>query len=278
MKYNKLYFLLLLITFSNNSNAQKASDYNYSIVQDDYFAEDVTTQGYKEKRWFWGSSFDYAVFQFSNILQGHLLNKKEQLQLEQTKQQNTQKVAIIKEQYKSYDSYPDKISDGWHHVIATDNYNFCKDAKVFVQNNKVKKFVIDNCIPLGVNATGEIKKAKSVATIKNTNGQELCIVEMFFIYDIEEQIIVETPIKPGYVCFWSDLYRYDAILLDFDGKRMENFTGYFETEPDCFTESMICRILKPGTYSFLARGRGAIDWKGDIEIKSGQCLKVRLGR
>ncbi len=270
--------LFLFFSFSNISNAQKESDFKYSDVQDDFFAVDVTKSGYNEKTWFWGSSFDYAVFQFSNILQGYLLNKKEQQQLEISKQQNLQKVSIIKEQYKSYDSFPSKISDGWHNIIATDNFNFCKDAKVYVQNNRVKKFVIDNCIPLNVNATGEIKKAKSVATLKNTNGQELCIIDMYFLYDIEEQILVESPIKPGFVCFWTDISNYDNILLDFDGKRMEFFSAKFYEEPNCFEDGMICRILKPGTYTFLARGRGAIDWSGTIDVKSGQCLKIRLGR
>jgi hypothetical protein len=59
---------------------------------------------------------------------------------------------------------------------------------------------------------------------------------------------------------------------------MENFTIQFESEPECFNNGMICRILKPGTYTFLARGRGAIDWSGTIEAKSGKCLKIRLGR
>jgi hypothetical protein len=59
---------------------------------------------------------------------------------------------------------------------------------------------------------------------------------------------------------------------------MEPFTVRFDSEPDCFSNGMICRILKPGTYSFSAEGKGTIDWQNTIEIKENMCLKVRLGR
>tara|TARA_A100001391_G_scaffold1387_2_gene1754 strand:+ start:319 stop:582 length:264 start_codon:yes stop_codon:yes gene_type:complete len=52
----------------------------------------------------------------------------------------------------------------------------------------------------------------------------------------------------------------------------------FESEPGCFENGMVCRILKPGTYSYLARGRGTIHWEDTFEIKENQCLKIRLGR
>jgi len=273
----KLIFLSLFI-FSNLSiSAQRKADKKYDPVP--YIVEGQDTpQGYVEQKVFWGSSFDYAVFEFSNILWGNLSNKREQQRLEQARQQSLAKLNIIKSQYSNYENYPEIITDGWHSAIATDNMNFCKDVKVLIKDNRITLFVVDNYIPINFMSTGEIKSAKNVVTLKNFNGEQLNIVEVYFLYDIEEPRIVPEPIKPGYVCFWSDIKNYRDILLDFDGKRMERFSVRFDSEPDCFSNGMICRILKPGTYTYLARGKGAISWKDTFEVKENECVKIRLGR
>lgn len=273
----KLLFLFVILFANLTLFAQRKGDIRYCSVSNEITGQDAP-EGYVEKSIFFGSSFDYAVYEFSNILWGHLSNKKEQQRLEQAKQQSLAKLSIIKTQYSSYETYPDTITDGWHSAIATDNFNFCKDVKVFVENNRITRFVIDNYIPLNFMSTGEIKKAKNVVTLKNFNGEQLNIVEIYFLYDIEEPRIVPEPMKPAYICFWTDIKNYKDILLDFDNKRMERFSVRFEIEPDCFSNGMICRIVKPGTYSYLARGKGAISWKDTFEVGENVCIKVRLGR
>ena len=54
------------------------------------------------------------------------------------------------------------------------------------KNNKIIKFILDNYIPMNFMATREIKNAKNIVTIKNFNDEQLNIVELFFIYDIDE--------------------------------------------------------------------------------------------
>jgi hypothetical protein len=247
----------------------------YTVVQADIEVKDGP-QGSTEKSYFWGSSFDYAVFEFSNIF--NAVNKKEQQKFENARQQSLAKLAIIKNQYSEYANFPETITDGWHSAIATDNMNFCKDVKVLVKSNKIQKFVIDNCISVNFLATREIKNAKNVITLNNFNGEQLNVVEVYFLYDMEEPLLVQEPIKPGFICFWSDIKNFANIQLKFDNVRMEPFTVRFDSEPDCFSNGMICRILKPGTYSFSAEGKGTIDWQNTIEIKENMCLKVRLGR
>lgn len=270
-------FIILFIFTITSASAQRKGDKKYIPIP--YTVEGTDNpDGYVENKVFWGSSFDYAVYEFSNILWGHLNNKKEQQRLAQAKQQSLAKLKIIKSQYNSYESYPKKIIDGWHSAIASDNINFCKDVKVLVKDNKIVRFVIDNYIPLNFMTTGEIREAKNVVTLKNFNGEQLNIVEVYFLYDIEEQKIVKEPIKPGYVCFWSDMKNHQDILLDINNERMERLTVRFNSEPDCFSNGMVCRILKPGTYSYLARGRGAISWEDTFEVMENQCLKIRLGR
>lgn len=270
-----LVIFFAFLSFSLFSQTKK--DMTYTVVQTDIEGQDAP-QGYTENTYFWGSSFDYAVFEFSNILKANLNNKKEQQRLEIARQQSLAKLGIIKNQYSEYTNFPETITDGWHSAIATDNMNFCKDVKVLVKSNKIQKFVIDNYIPVNFMATREIKNAKNVITLKNFNGEQLNIVEVYFLYDMEEPLLVQEPIKPGYICFWSDIKNFADIKLKFDNVRMEPFTVRFDSEPNCFSNGMVCRILKPGTYSFSAEGKGAIDWKGTIEIKENMCLKVRLGR
>jgi hypothetical protein len=270
-----LLLFLLLNTFT--ISAQRKGDKVYTNIDEIVVGKD-TPEGYKENHFYFGSSFNYAVDRFSNILSENLNNKRERQRVEQAKQQSVAKLAIIKTQYESYDSYPDTINDGWHSAIASDNLNFCKEVKVLIKDNKVTKFVIDNYIPLNFRALGEIKDAKNVVTLNNFNGEQLNIVKLYFVYDIEEPTIVPEPLQPGYVCFWSDMKGYDDILLDLDNERMERLSVRFESEPGCFENGMVCRILKPGTYSYLARGKGTIHWEDTFEIKENQCLKIRLGR
>ena len=273
----KLCILSVILLMNLTLLAQRDRDIKYIPIP--YIVEGQDNpDGYVEKTFFWGSSFDYAVFEFSNILWGNLNNKKEQQRLEQARQQSLAKLNIIKTQFSKYESYPEKITDGWHSAIASDNMNFCKDVKVLIKDNRITRLVIDNYIPVNFMSTGEIKNAKNVVTLKNFNGEQLNIVEIYFLYDIEEPRIVQEPLKPGYVCFWSDMKNYRDILLDIDNQRMERLSIRFNSEPDCFSNGMVCRIMKPGIYSYLARGKGAINWEGSFEIKENYCLKIRLGR
>ena len=70
----------------------------------------------------------------------------------------------VKAYYSSLTSYPEKISDGWHKVISMNNYDFCAERKVYVSNNKITKYVIDdwmkkNFYPVTIN------KAKSYCSV-----------------------------------------------------------------------------------------------------------------
>lgn len=227
---------------------------------------------------FIGNSFDRAVNQFANILKENQRSKREQQKLENAREQSRAKLSIIRTQYDSYTEYPEQISDGWHGAIATDNMNFCKDVKVLVKNNRIERFVIDNSIPINFSTTGSINNAKCVITLQNFNKEQLNIVEVYFLYDIESQNIVQKPINPGFVCFWSDLKNYDDIILFIDGITTEKIKARHMSEPDLFSDGCVIRILKPGMYNYRALGRGAIDWEDSFEVKSGKCLNIRLGR
>jgi len=276
----KIFFLCIPMLSTLSLFSQKRTDTSYtSIPYYDIEGQDAP-KGYERPRFtYFNSSFSYATFEFSKILKANFNNKKEQQRLENAKQQALSKLGMIKTQYAEYTTYPAKIIDGWHSAIATDNLNFCKDVKVEVKNNKIIKFVLDNYIPMNFMATREIKNAKNVVSIKNFNDEQLNLVELFFLYDIDEPRLVPEPIKPGYVCFWTDINKnYEQIEIKVDNIFLENFTVSYDSKPDCFSNGMVCRILKPGTYSMTANGRGGKRWKGTFEIKENMCLEYRLGK
>lgn len=276
-KFIKSFIIIPFLIIHNLSLAQKPSDLIYVPIKIEAVSEKTIINEAKSTLW-WGNSFDRAVFEFSNILRESNSTKKEQQRIENARQQSAAKLSLIKSEYSNYESYPSTIIDGWHNAIATDNLNFCKDVKVLVEDNRITKFVIDNYLPLNFRTTREIKDAKNIVTIKDYNGEQLNLVEVYFYYDLEKQNLVSEPLSPGCVCFWSDLKRFDAIQLRLDGELLEKFTSKFESEPNSFSEGMVCRVLKPGKYSFRALGKGTIDWEGDFEIKENMCLKYRLGK
>lgn len=279
--YNlKTILFCTFILFNLSLFSQRKTDTSYTYIA--YYnvqGQDVP-QGQPASKPIWfSSSFDYATFEFSNVLKANLNNKREQQRQENARQQAIAKIGMIKTQYSEYTNYPEKIIDGWHSAIVTDNLNFCKDVKVEVKDNKIIKLVLDNYIPMNFMPTREIRNAKNIVTIKNFNNEQLNIVELYFLYDIDEPRIVPEPIKPGYVCFWTDINRkYEEIELKVDNVVMERFTVSYDSKPDCFSNGMVCRILKPGTYSMVADGRGGKRWKGTFEIKENMCLEYRLGK
>ena len=277
--YLKVFFLCTLLLLNLSLFSQKRTDTSYTHIPYYNIEGQDAPQSYARPKTYWfSSSFDYATFEFSNILTANYNNKKELQRQENAKKQAIAKLGMIKTQYLEYTTYPATIIDGWHSAIATDNLNFCKDVKVEVKNNKIIKFILDNYIPMNFMSTREIKNAKNIVTIKNFNDEQLNIVELFFIYDIDEPRIVPEPLKPGYVCFWTDINRnYEKIEIKVDQVNMERFTVSYDSKPDFFSNGMVCRILKPGTYSMVANGAGK-RWKSTFEIKENMCLEYRLGK
>lgn len=273
---NVLLFLFLLLSIS--VFAQDESDKVYSVIDVDAYEQPDPKATPKQGSFFWGSDVKYAVYQFTNVAKDYIKNQKEQQALENSRTQSLMKLTMIKNQYAEYEKYPERIVDGWHKVVATDNSNFCKDTKVLVENNKIKKFVIDNYLPVKFTALKEIKNAKNMITIEGFNGEQLSIMEIYFLYDLEEPVLTTAPEKPGVVCFWTDQKRLDAVKFWVDDRMMEKFTIRLDDPKECLQEGMICRILKPGTYHLKGVGRGSVEWDDNFEIKAGLCLKYRLGK
>jgi len=185
------------------------------------------------------------------------------------------KTEILKETFSSIEIFPDSIKSGWHSAVATDQQKFCKDVKVRVENNRVVEFVIDECIRIGCNSIGSIKNGKTTLTLDNFNGEKTELVSVYFLYDLEGDVLIDEPMQPGYVCIWTENSRYVGERIIMNRIVMEGVQYICGSTPDCFDKGTVTMILKPGTYSFLAKKRGS-DYDGAFVVVSGKCLKYRL--
>lgn len=188
------------------------------------------------------------------------------------------KLSLTQSKYKQFTTFPLTIADGWHNVVVTDNAHFCADMKVLVQQNNIVKLAVEDFFPINFSAPRQIRNAKNTLTIKNFYAQKLVTVDVYFIDDIEQQAIVEPPQKYGYVCFWSDIKNAEDIIIKIQDKKIGKVPLQSTSEPECFSNGMLCKLLRPGQYSLLALGRGTIVWHGEFLIKENTCLKYHLGK
>lgn len=187
-------------------------------------------------------------------------------------------LASIKIKHQSYSQYPSTIIDGWHLAVVTDNANFCSKMKILVHNNTDKRIIVNDYFPVNFDAPRQIRNAKNTLTLKKFCRQQLTTVDVYFMNDIEQQTIVKAPQKCGYVCFWSDLKNAEDIVVKIQDKKIGKVPSQIISEPECFNNGMLCKILRPGQYSLIALGRGAIVWRGEFLVKENACLKYYLGK
>jgi len=202
-------------------------------------------------------------------------NKRRNREIEKTKRQ----LDFIRNRFNEVEKFPNKIIDGWHLVTVTDNYNYCKEAKVLIKENKIEKFVIDNYIALSLNfkMISKIKKAKCLVSLE-VKKENFDNVEVYFVYDLDQPVVVDKPLNAGYVSFWSDMRNADHIKIWLNKKYLGELKNRIKTEPNYFDKATITLKLKPGSYNLKGEGRGKISWKEEIVIKENQGLKINLNK
>lgn len=187
-------------------------------------------------------------------------------------------LSIIKKVYNEVDSYPERIVDGWHIVMATDNYNYCSPAKVLIQDNQIIEFVISNWSKMSIpfHMLSPIENAMALITLDFNDNTD--VLELYFINDLREPKVTEQPLRSGFVKFWSDIRNAHRIKLWLEGDYLENIPKRSKDEPECGEDGSITLELKPGFYTFKAAGKGRISWEGTFEIKEDTCLDFELNK
>jgi len=187
-------------------------------------------------------------------------------------------LAIVKNLYSEQTNFPKNMIDGWHLVKVTDNFNYCSDAKVLVDNNEIKELVIDNYAELSLkfSTISGIKNAKSTINLNLPNGNT-DTAEIYFFYDLDKPNITSEPLQAGYVTFWSDLSNAKTIEIWFNRQKQGGLEKQL-AEADCFADGGLTLKLKPGSYDFNAESRGSKSWRGTIEIKENECYTYSLNK
>lgn len=91
-------------------------------------------------------------------------------------------ISQIKSFYDSVSVFPDRINNGWHNAIWTNNYDYCEVHKVFVDNNKVTQLVMEDSKHIKIISSNVINKAKTLIHISDNGSNEF--IELYFIDDI----------------------------------------------------------------------------------------------
>ena len=185
------------------------------------------------------------------------------------------KITHLREGYKSANSYPDTISDGWHNVIATDNLTYANNCKVLVKDNQIIRVFIKNWIEIDFSSMTKIKKGKNFITWRDKSNNDY-MVDIYFLYDLDEPRIVDRPLRPGAVTFWTSLGRYKSIRVFFEGKYIGNLSNWYSREPECGANGCVSFSMKPGVYTFKSDSRGSKGWGGSITISEDMCTLISL--
>lgn len=265
MKY-LVYNFIFLVSFLLN-----AQHYNYTQIKQNTIVVQQNNFNYSNNSGL--NSIADAIDAFRNSWKS---NKKRERTIAKAQAQ----LDLIKQKYSDTEKYPDKIENGWHLVIVTDNYNYCTQAKVFTDKNRIQTFILDDYsefeIPFDI--LSPIKNAKSMLSL-HLSEDITDTVEVYFMSDLETPNSTTEPLNSGYVCFWSDLKKAKSIKVWLDKKYYGELNKRFEeSRPDCFDSGTISLALKPGTYQFKGAGRGTISWEGTIRIKENQCLTYNLNK
>lgn len=186
-------------------------------------------------------------------------------------------LTLIKEEFAKINEFP-KIIDGWHLVKVTDNFNYCSDAKALVKDNRITKIIIQNYSKFSMDFTAmtDIHNAQVSINWQLPSGQtDIC--QVYFAYDIQNPTIVDPPLNPGYVTFWSDHRKAKTIEIWISEIRQGQIKKQLESI-HCGKEGALTLELKPGVYDFRGEANGALGWRGKIEIKENECFTYLLNR
>lgn len=208
-----------------------------------------------------------------------LLLRQERYEKEQEieRKKSLEMMEQIKSYYSSFKTYPQKITNGWHSAIAMNNYDFCEPVKVFVENNKIIKYVTNNWYYHEISSGGYINDCKSMINILDGNGKN----EYFNLYLIDyienQNSKTSSPTVGGHISFWSDLKSGGNIKIYMQGVYIGELNSYFYEMPDCGDDGTLSITYKPGIYSYRATNN-KYTWSGTFTIEPDNCFLINLGK
>jgi hypothetical protein len=180
--------------------------------------------------------------------------------------------------YNSNSNYPKVIPNGWHQVVSMNNRDKCEDVKVFVEDNKLKKYYIEDWKQIIIAYSAPISQGKAIVQLKNENGSKGDMVDIYFLENISNPYSKSTqPQTPGKVNFYTTHKRSGKIEIYLDGEFEGTLEQYFDVKsnPSCGQNGTLTIERKPGSYNYTAIGSSG-KWSGVIEIKANACSSFAL--
>lgn len=185
----------------------------------------------------------------------------------------------IKELYPTFGKYPNHINDGWYNVAVTNYYEMCGERKVFVQNNRITKYFVQNYSERKVSFSSAIVDGKAHIKLF-IDGADTEIHDVYFLENIIDSTTTASKPSFGIYTFYTTFKRAGTVKIIMDGIYVGTLNQYFDPKigtPSCGQESSgtITFQYKPGTYNFIAEGTKKT-WKGQIKINEDGCGKTNL--
>lgn len=175
--------------------------------------------------------------------------------------------------YNSFSSYPTKIKDGWHMVHSMNNKDFCEERKVYVQNNKVTKYVIDDWDKMDIQYSNSISSGKTRVKLVGNDD----FLDLYFLdYLNNPNKTVTSPQSSGKVSFWKDFTGGGYVKIWVEENYIGEIKHYFDSgTPSCSQNGTVVYEGKPGTYNYVAKNN-ELTWKGSFTISANDCKNQKL--
>jgi hypothetical protein len=196
-------------------------------------------------------------------------------EIHQERKSTIKQINDTREFYKNTSNYLQNIPNGWHNVLVTNNLDILKTQKVYVENNRIIKFCVNDFYIAEMEHTQSIVNCRSFIKIKGSNDY----YELFFIDLISlKGPIAFSPLTPGRVAFWTNINfgESDDIDIIVEGIWIGTISKtLYESNLECGMDGMLVYQNKPGTYKYQAIS-DKHDWEGTITITENQCKKMQL--
>lgn len=253
--------IILLLFFFKESVAQ--THYHYSKIQ-----------------------YTYGPYYFSeglNVVKdiiAHKRMKEKKAEFEAEMQTRTQEV---RDYYKSFEKYPEKVADGWHSVTIVAGSKFIDNRKVFVENNKIKQVYWDNWMEEKLVSAGPIIKGNCKIQLDTENPNLNRFLDVYFInYIADPEELDSPPSKLTTLTFWTNEKAVEYTELTFNGTNYGQFklARAIDNPPSCGAINEVSIYVKPGIYSYSAiykrddQSISLADTK--ISVKEGDCQTIRV--
>lgn len=237
---------------------------------------------YKDMNTIYSANLDYSIT--SNVNYAISTFDKHSAALSQLisdiKNENELTASRLSQMLTLYNSFSNKniaVKDGWHFVYATNQKDFCEIRRVYVVNNRIKKYVKEGGIykewdSLNIEVSTEITNCKSTIKLKSID----LFSEMYFINVLSDsKQLADPPPATGTFSFWTN-YNKEQIHIYVENQYVGTLNSSFPNDPpSCGQNGTVVFINKAGTYNYVAVS-DKYRWSGTLTITANNCNKQKL--